>query len=190
MGGILLNTNTIHKGMIKIGITPYPMFPCKNVHTLIRLNGGSTIAFNGGNVRIMKGCSIVMSYGSRMELGEDVLINQNALLYCGYRINIGSHIRIGWSVQIYDTPIHFTINITNGEIHNPCKPISIQDNVWIANHATIAPGAHIPAFTTVASHSLVNKDFTTDCTIGGILMGIPAKYKAVGKVRLFNDVIE
>lgn len=190
MGGVLLNASSIRSGMIKIGITPFPIFPCKGEHTLIRFHGGSKIIFNGGNVRIMKGCSIVLSYGGQLVFGEDVMVNQRTLFYANSKIEIGNHFRAGWCVQIYDTPVHYMIDINTGEIKNPCYPISISDNVWLANHATVTAGAKIPPFTTVASHALVNKDYSQETIEGSILMGIPAKIKHAGKVRLLNESVE
>jgi len=185
-----LKTNEIYRGMIKIGITSFPILPCKGEHTLIRFHGGSRIIFNGGDIQIMKGCSIVLSYGGNLSFGKDVVINQRTLIYSNSNIEIGNHIRIGWSVQIYDTPFHYMIDVNTGDIINPCRPITISNNVWIANHATITAGAKIPPFTTIASHSLVNKDFMSENTHGGILIGTPACYKPIGKVRLFNNSIE
>lgn len=189
-GSMVLNSSNIQRGMIKIGITPFPIMPCKKEYTLIRFHGGSQIVFNGGDVRIMKGCSIVLSYGGQLIFGEDVFINQRTLFYANSKIEIGNHFRAGWCVQIYDTPIHYMVDVNTGEIKNPCHPIQISDNVWIANHATITAGAKIPPFTTVASHALVNKDFSKETSMGGLLVGIPSQYKAIGRVRLLNENIE
>jgi len=166
------------------------MFPCNGEHTLLRFNGGSRLVFNGGDVRIMKGCSIVLSYGGELSIGEDVLINQRTLIYSNSSVEIGSHSRTGWYAQIYDTPFHYMIDTETGVLSNPCKPIVLGNNVWIANHATITAGTRIPAFTTVASHALVNKDFSGHAVPGGVLMGTPATYRDAHKVRLLNDLIE
>lgn len=190
-GKICINSDEIQRGMIKIGITPFPTFPSKGLRSMIRFQGNSTITF-GKDVSLMKGCSLVATYGGKITFGNDILINQHLLIYCNSSIEICNHVRIGWRVQIYDTPVHCVIDTATGEIKAPNKSVLISDNTWIGNHATISAGAQIPPFTIVASHSLVNKDFmqSPGSVIGGMLSGTPAKYRSTGKVRLVNDSIE
>lgn len=191
LGGVKIESDIIQRGMIKIGVTPLPTFPSKGLHTLIRFHGNSRITF-GKDVSIMKGCSVIATYGGKISIDNDVLINQHTLIYCNSSIKICNHIRIGWRVQIYDSPVHCVIDTGTGEIKAPNKSVLISNNTWIGNHATISAGAKIPSFTIVASHSLVNKDFmqSPGTVIGGMLSGIPAKYRHTGKVRLLNDSIE
>lgn len=174
--------------MVKLGITPYPQFPSKGRRTMLRSSKGSIISF-GKDVNILNGSSIIASYNGKISFGNDIVANQDFMIYSNSSIKIGNHVRFGWKVQIYDSSIHCMIDLNTGNITNPAKPIYIDDNVWIANHATISGGSKIPKFTIVASHSLVNKDFS-DNSIGGILIGIPAKYKKIEKVRLLNEKIE
>lgn len=188
-GSISIRSNSIYRGMVKIGITDFPIFPAKKVHTMLRLQGGSKIVL-GENITINKGCSIVASYGSTMEMGNDVWINMNSLIYCTNSVKIGNHVRVGWCSQIYDTSVHFMVERETGNVSTTQNEILISDNVWIANHATIAPGTKIPPFTTVASCSLVNKNFMHETAVGGLLAGMPAKFKDIGKIRIWNEQIE
>lgn len=187
-GNIKLYSEDIKKGMVELGITRYPQFPTKGQHTMIRISGESTISF-GPNVKIATGCSIIATYNGKIDIGKGVFINQGVMLYSNCSVVIGNFVSIGWYSQIYDSSIHCMIDINTGIIINPAKPIFIGDNVWIANHVTIAAGAMIPQFTTVSAHSLVNKDFS-DKDMGGLLIGIPAIFKEYNKVRLLNEEIE
>jgi serine acetyltransferase len=62
-------------------------------------------------------------------------------------------------------------------------PVIIENNVWVANGVSVMKGTYLPAYTVVASNSLVNKNFKEmgeHCMIGGI----PAKYITNGVERL------
>lgn len=190
-GNIKLNCSEseIKKGMIHLGITKYPIYPAKGIHTLLRLSDKGSISF-GKDVHIMKGCSLISSYKGNIEIGNDVFINQNTIIYSCSKVQISNHVALGWSVQLYDSSFHYLIDVHKGEIKNPTKSIYIGENVWIANHASITAGAKIPKFTIVASHSLVNKSFMDYKNIGGLLLGCPAKFVENGKVRLLNEKVE
>lgn len=188
-GNVTLSSDAIKRGMIKIGITSAPTFPSNGLHTLIRFHGNSSITF-GRDVVINKGCSVIATYGGNIQIGDDVFINQYSLIYCNSSVKIGNYVSIGWSVQIYDTAVHYMVDINTGQIKNPAHPVIISDNVWICNHATISAGAKIPPSTVVSAHSLVNKDFMGVGFVGGMLYGTPAKYKQIDKVRIENYVIE
>lgn len=186
---IIIETKNYTRGTIKIGISDFPQFPIKNVSTMIRLGAGSKIIF-GNNIEIGKGCSVVGTYRGQIIFGNDIFMNMHSMIYSNKYIKIGNHVRIGWQSQIYDSNIHYMIDTSSGIIKPISNSIIISDNVWLANHVTIAPGAKIPPFTTVAAHSLVNRNFMEEHEIGGLLVGTPAIYKPIGKVRLLNGVIE
>lgn len=188
-GAVRIEAGEIRSGMVRIGISDFPIYSARGLHTQIRFAGASEIIFRG-SASIQKGCSIVASYGSRIEIGTDFLLNMNSLIYSNRRIRIGNHVRIGWSSQIYDTAAHIILDIATGEIHDPAREVTIGDNVWAANRVTIGPGAVIPPFTTVAACSLVNKDFSAEKTPGGILVGTPARYRAAGRIRILNRRLE
>lgn len=73
--------------------------------------------------------------------------------------------------------------INKGKISFRHAPVVLEHNVWVANSVSIMKGAYLPAYTVVASNSLVNKNFSEigeHCLIGGI----PAKYITNGVERL------
>lgn len=188
-GNIQIEGNKYYRGIVKIGISDYPQFPTKFVSTMIRLSNGSKVIF-GENVVIGVGCSIVGTYQGKIIIGNHVSINMYSMLYCNKEIIIGNDVRIGWKSQIYDSNIHYLIDIESGMVKSTSKSIIISNNVWIANSVTIAPGARIPPYTTVAAKSLVNRDFTVNSKSGGLIVGIPGHYKSTGKVRIINEEIQ
>ena len=61
--------------------------------------------------------------------------------------------------------------------------VFLDHNVWVANSCSIMRGSFLPAYTVVASNSLVNKNYSEigeHCMIGGI----PAKLITKGVERL------
>lgn len=190
-GKIKLKSQTPKRGTVRLGIISFPMFSKKGVSTLIRIENGSCIEL-GDNIEVAPGCSLIATLGGNIEMGSDVTISMFCLLYTNKDIKIGSHIRMGWMCQIYDTAFHCMIDTENGNIKNPAKRIVIEDNVWLANRVTVVAGAYIPTFTTAASQSFVNKDFSKigKGVFGGILMGSPAKFKDSHRVRLLNNGVE
>lgn len=65
------------------------------------------------------------------------------------------------------------------------KPIKIGSHCWIGNRSTFNPGAIIPEYTTVASNSLVNKNFET-LNPYSIIGGMPAKFLKEGYTRVWD----
>lgn len=183
-----IKTPTVKRGMIQIGITWVPIFPVKGIPTMVRLSGG-TITING-KLHIYTGCSLISSNQGLIEFGDDIAFNMYSLIYCNSHIKIGNHVRVGWMSQIYDSNCHFMVDTDTGEIKRHNKAININNNVWLGNHVTVGPGSAIPAFTTVAANSLVNKDFSTIETFGNLIVGIPGKLSNPGKIRIINNSIE
>ena len=77
--------------------------------------------------------------------------------------------------------------INKGKLAYRNAPVVIENNVWVGNGVSIMKGTNLPAYTIVASNSLVNKNFKEmgeHCMIGGV----PAKFITNGVERLLlND---
>ena len=69
------------------------------------------------------------------------------------------------------------------------KEIEIGDYCWISNNCTIMPGTVIPPYTIVASHSMVNKDFS-HLEKYSVIGGMPARFLKSGVARVFNTDAE
>lgn len=137
-----------------------------------------------------------------------ILVAKNAHLtfgYCdgGYPSNCEDGFRVlcfdrivfddphfAWDCQVMDTSFHYTeaIDGTSGP-SSLTRPIHIGKHVWIGNRTTIMGGAIIPDETIIASHSLVNKDFS-DLLPGSLIAGIPAKLKKTGIRRVWDRARE
>lgn len=73
-----------------------------------------------------------------------------------------------------DSDTHELISIQTGERFPRQRNVVIGEHCWIGNGVNINKGTTLPPNTVVASHSLLNKDYTS---VGAhcVLAGIPAK---------------
>lgn len=180
----------IHRGMVKLGVSPFLMYSDRSMYTLVRLEGKSHIVF-GDNVTIHNGVRIIGSKAGKIIIGNNVLINQNALLYCALSVTIGDNVRVGWDTQIYDSNFHLIYNKQTSTIKSPIGKVVIGHNCWLANRVTMSKGSCLPPFTIVCSNSLVNRNFISKVEEGTVLAGSPASpLKSSGNVRILNSQLE
>ena len=115
---------------------------------------------------ISRGCRI--DYPWKLVLGARSSIGNGTWIYALDRIVIGDNVCIGEDVKLLTgshdiSAVHFDL-VT--------KPITIEDNVWIATGATILPGITIREGAVVAAGSVVVKDVDSWSVVGGN----PAKF--------------
>ena len=135
----------------------------------------------GNNIVMAQGIVLSVSKNAVIRIGNNVRINERVTIHSKHSITIGDKCRFGWNVQILDTGFHYMIN--KGKLSYRNAPVVLEHNVWLANSVSIMKGAYLPAYTVVASNSLVNKDFHQigeHCLIGGV----PAKFITNGVERL------
>ncbi|MGR5245006.1 sugar O-acetyltransferase [Vibrio alfacsensis] len=105
-------------------------------------------------------------FGKTIEIGEQTFINMNVVMLDGAKITIGSHVLIGPSVQFY-TASHSLDYRSRLKWETFCKPITIEDSVWIGGNSVINQGVTIGARSVIAANSVVNSDVPPDCLYGG-----------------------
>lgn len=123
-----------------------------------------------GNVTINAGCSIAVTSGAVLTIGNRTFINSDTSISVREKITIGSGCAIGWKVTIMDSDAH-TIFLNNGDALENTSAISIGDNVWIGAEATVLKGVTVGNGSVVATKSLV----TTDVPPGALVGGVPAR---------------
>ncbi|EJC7100940.1 sugar O-acetyltransferase [Vibrio parahaemolyticus] len=105
-------------------------------------------------------------FGKTIEIGEETFINMNVVMLDGAKITIGNHVLIGPSVQLY-TASHSVDYRSRRRWETFCKPITIEDDVWIGGNSVINQGVTIGARSVIAANSVVNHDVPPDCLYGG-----------------------
>ena len=127
-------------------------------------------------------CKIVMKHFSWSSA-----IYRKVDLRCPYRISIGAHTNINkkcvidgrGGIQIADnvdiaqevciwTDYH---DYNSPTYRSVCKPVKIEEYVWIASRATILPGVTIGKGSVIASGAVVTKDIPPL----SIVAGVPAR---------------
>lgn len=174
-------------GMVVWGISTSPRFPVQGLWTLIRFSRNGTLTCGAGFI-VRTGVSLFVS--GRLVCGEDVLINQRALLVCSKAVTIGPHVRIGWDAQILDSDCHLVYDEPRNRVLIPYAPVVIGRNVWIASRANVGKGAKIPDYSIVARGALMLRDFSSVTTRGNVFAGVPAELKATGRYRLLDIPLE
>lgn len=143
-------------------------------------------------VKMGKGSTIHMGvkfYETKnIEIGEDSIIGERAVLDGRARLVIGSHVALASEVMIYNS---------QHDIHDPffkaiTKPVHIEDYVFIGPRAIILPGVTIGRGAIVAAGAVVTKDVPPFAVVGGVPARVISERKhkepkyRLGRPRLFR----
>lgn len=183
----------LHRGCIKLtsGHIPHSVHLGGGFYTLVYGRSDlyrSYFCFEGTlvcgkHVHFHNGSVISISKKAVLTIEDNVRINRRSLIHCRKSIFIGKNCRFGWDCQIMDTNFHFILH--NNRIANITKPVFIGHNSWLTNGVSVLKGSYLPAYSIVASKSLVNKDFSEygeKCLFGGI----PARFLSKDVCRILN----
>ena len=111
-----------------------------------------------------------------IKIGENVQVNNYSRIIALEKIVIGDNVTIAQFVSILDHDHDYTL--INGKLvlnGYSTKPITIGNNVWIADKVTILKGVHIGDNVIIGANSLVNKDIPDNSVVGGIPVKILKK---------------
>ncbi|MDO9377310.1 MAG: acyltransferase [Nocardioidaceae bacterium] len=123
--------------------------------------------------------SIAVERPARLEIGDDVFVNQGTVIHARTEIVIGSRVRIGDMVSICDTDFH---EVDPGEGVRS-EPIRIGDDVWIARGAVVLPGTVIGDGAVVATGSVVRGTVPAWTLVGGTPATVIRPVRTRGKRR-------
>ena len=110
-------------------------------------------------------------FGKNIFIGKSSFINMNVNMLDGAKISIGNNVLIGPNTQLY-TASHSLNYRERRNWETLCKPITIEDDVWIGGNTVINQGVTIGARSVIAANSVVNSDVPSD----GLYGGTPAKF--------------
>ena len=131
-------------------------------------------------------CCVLIAKGeSLLEIGHNTTIRGETIIGALKSIKIGNYVIISNNVRIYDNNNHPTSPQKRMQMcctgdfysddwnwcHSDCKPIVIEDNVWVGERSTILKGVRIGRGAIVASNAVVTKDVPPF----SIVAGNPAK---------------
>lgn len=110
--------------------------------------------------------NIKFDYGCNTYIGHRCYINFNATFLDCAEIRLGNDIFIGPNVSFL-TPVHPLLAAERNVRTAPdghhymiesCRPITVEDNVWIGGGATVLPGVTIGHDSVIGAGSVVSKD--------------------------------
>ncbi|OCH16049.1 acetyltransferase [Aliivibrio sp. 1S165] len=110
-------------------------------------------------------------FGKTISIGEQTFINMNVIMLDGAQITIGNNVLVAPNVQFY-TASHSLDYKSRRRWETFCKPIIVENDVWIGGSVVINQGVTIGARSVIAANSVVNHDVPADCLYGGS----PAKF--------------
>lgn len=103
----------------------------------------------------------------RISVGRHSVINKLSLIDGRGGVTIGDNVDIAREVIVWSC----THDPNDPEHSTFCKPVTIEDHVWIGARATVMPGVHIGRGAVIGTGSVVTKDVPA----GSIVAGIPAR---------------
>jgi acetyltransferase-like isoleucine patch superfamily enzyme/glycosyltransferase involved in cell wall biosynthesis len=103
-----------------------------------------------------------------LEVGDDSVVGDYAILYCLGKVTIGRHAVISQYAHLCAG----THDYTSRRFPLVRMPIAIGDEVWVAADAFVAPGVTIGDRSVVGARSTVTRDVPPD----NVVAGSPAKF--------------
>ena len=119
----------------------------------------------------LDGSSFAVGKGGRMTIG-DFCAFCGAVLLCEQLVTIGSYVHLAWNVAVTDSDFHpidpvlriedavACSNLANGRQRPKleCRPVIIEDDVYVGPNATILKGVRIGAGSFIEPGTLVTRD--------------------------------
>ena len=119
----------------------------------------------------MDGVHFALGNKGRVVIG-DYCYFTNAVLLCELELRFGNYVVIGWNATIADTDFHplapaeriadaiacSPLGEGRPRPEIPCRPVIIEDDVWVGPNATILKGVRVGAGSWIEAGSLVTRD--------------------------------
>lgn len=155
------------KSMIKVGKSKVARTASLDVE-----KGGQIVIGDDCEVRHHAVLEVSGRYNGTIEIGNHSVIGVGNWLQGSGRIRIGNDVIIGPYVAIVSTN-HSYEDVSTPVAKQPLKTgeVTIEDDVWIGAHCTIAQNVRIGAHSIIGANSFVN----TDIPPYSVAVGSPAK---------------
>jgi maltose O-acetyltransferase len=137
------------------------------------------LKFCGENINIDNNVTIICPWG--LVIGSNTSIACYTTIYAAYGVTIGSNCLISSNVGIssYNHIVNSIDRVKDIKLDELfCKPVTIDDNVWIGMNVCIIPGVVIGKNSVIAAGSVVTKCIPEN----EIWAGNPAKF--IKKINL------
>ncbi len=144
---------------------------CSSVGSWARVAGGLPRIENRGFIGIGSHSVLVSAFcpvqlvaepGGRVEIGDGVVINFGTVIAARARVSIGHRASIGPYCVVSDAD-----RTTPSLLTDSPEEVVIEDDVWIAAHVTVAPGARIGKGSVITAGSHVAGKIPPGVVAGG-----------------------
>lgn len=159
--------NTIKKKLKKIALLIYKLRNINSIKSVRQFYIKSQLKSCGNGVFFQKytvlenpQCIII---GNNVGIGSFVHIWGKGSVSIGDNVLVGSHTAIVSETHDYTQKVMYNTHI--------CRPVVIENNVWIGAHCVIMPGVTIKTGSVIGAGSIVTANTEPD----GIYVGVPAK---------------
>lgn len=136
----------------------------------IIINSGASYNPIGGDTRTI----LSVTKGAVLSIGNNTGFS-NTTIVCKEKITIGSFVKIGGSVKIYDTDFHaldYSARSESATDVGITKPVEIKNHAFIGAHCIILKGVVIGEKAIIGAGSVVTKSVPSEEIWGGN----PAKF--------------
>lgn len=166
-GKIRIQTDKIRFGMIQLGRNTVSFYQ----NSGITIENRGTIIFKG-KAKIDSGGCLSVNQNAILSIGDNFISTAELKMACYCSITIGKNVRVGWETKMFDTDFH-QLSYCDGSTVKAFGPITIGDNVWIANDCQILKNSFIPDFCVVGARSTIMKKYNVPSY--SLIAGTPAK---------------
>jgi len=181
LSGRVRFTCPVRRGLVKLN--PIDCTPGQRGSKLELAIAGE-ICF-GGAALIRSNTKIYVDDKARLLIGHNLRLGAGIIINCLNEIEIGEGVRIGHRSQLLDSNLHYMVDVERHRVVNHKKKIVIGAHSWLTNSVTVYGGAVLPAYSVVASGTVLNKDLS-GLGENHILGGMPCKVISTG-LRLVNN---
>jgi acetyltransferase-like isoleucine patch superfamily enzyme len=181
-GRIIINSEFIKPGMIKLGGYGVSLFPNSGI---VWENHGGTVYFDG-NCSIGNASAISVGEKGNIFFGNNFNATAAFKITSYKKISFGKNVLIGWDNLFMDTDFH-QIKSLDGKAKKGFGEISIGNNNWFGIGSVILKNTTTHKNTIVSGKSLLNNHY--DFPEFSIIGGIPAKLITTGFYRDPDDDI-
>jgi acetyltransferase-like isoleucine patch superfamily enzyme len=102
--------------------------------------------------------------GAFLGIGDETFLNDGVWLGCTQSIHIGRRVLIGPGVRCLDNDYH---GLYRRRVLPPARPITIEDDAWLAANCLILPGVAVGRGAVVAAGSVVVRDVEPYTVVAG-----------------------
>jgi len=178
LSGKIIFSSRIQFGMLGLG-QRYEVFSKESGKAELNIQGDLIIQ---NKAQFGYDYKIFVAKNATLTLGNMASMASQAKIICTQNITLGKFCRLGSECQIIDTNFHNLKNVKTNEVFNKNNDILLGSFNFISNRVSVLGKAVTSDYCTVASNTLLNKDYSS---FGEniILGGIPAKLVKENIVR-------